>query len=119
MLETSSLHHPEVQIVPFTGNKKYEIKSSNKGFNFFCHLGLVLWKTVIPWTWGMGWFWDDLRALHLLCALFLLLLHQLHLRSSGIRSQKLGTPALIQSLDQYPGLLYPIQGNVRQELQEI
>ena len=43
---------------------------------------------------GWGWFWDDLNALHLLCTLFLLPLHQLHLRSSGIRSQRLGTPVL-------------------------
>ena len=36
---------------------------------------------------GVGeWFWDDSHMLHLLCTLFLLLLHQLHLRSSGIRS---------------------------------
>ena len=39
-----------------------------------------------------GWFQDDSSALHLLCTLFLLLLHQLHLRSSGIRSWRLGTP---------------------------
>ena len=43
---------------------------------------------------GSGWFGDDSSALHLLCALFLLLLHQLHLRSSGIRSWRLGTPTL-------------------------
>ena len=40
------------------------------------------------------WFWDDSRALHLLCTLFLLLLHRPHLRSPGIRSQRLGTPVL-------------------------
>ena len=40
---------------------------------------------------GGGWFGDDSRALHLLHALFLLLLHQLHFRSSGIRSQRSGT----------------------------
>ena len=44
----------------------------------------------------MGWEWvrfgDDLSALHLLGTLFLL--HQLHLRSSVITSQRLGTPAL-------------------------
>ena len=46
--------------------------------------------------WGEGgWFGDDSSALHLSCPLFLLLLHQLHLRSSGIRSWMLGTPALI------------------------
>ena len=42
---------------------------------------------------GKGaWFQDDSSALHLLFTLFLLLLHQLHLRSSGIRSRRLGTP---------------------------
>ena len=54
--------------------------------------GLVSWKTIFPWTWGLEWFQDDLSTLHLLCTLFLLILHQLHLRSSGIRSQRLGTP---------------------------
>ena len=39
-----------------------------------------------------GWFHDDSGALHLVCALFLLLLHQFHLRSSGTGSQRLGTP---------------------------
>ena len=34
------------------------------------------------------------NELHLLCTLFLLLLHQFHLRSSGIRSRRLGTTAL-------------------------
>ena len=43
------------------------------------------------------WFKDDSSTLHLLCTLFLLLLHQLHLRSSGIRSWSLGTPALWNS----------------------
>ena len=33
-------------------------------------------------------------TLHLLWPLFLLLLYQLHLRSSGIRFQRLGTPAI-------------------------
>ena len=41
-----------------------------------------------------GWFGDDSRALHLLCTLFIFLLHQLLLRVSGIRSQRLGTSAL-------------------------
>ena len=40
--------------------------------------------------WGV-WFWDDSSTLHLLCTLFLILLYQLHLRSSGIRPQSLGT----------------------------
>ena len=43
---------------------------------------------------GRRWFWDDSSALHLLCTLFLLLLYQLHLRSSGIRSLSLGTSGL-------------------------
>ena len=41
--------------------------------------------------WVGGWFQDDSSTLHLSCTLFLLLLHQLHLRSSGIRSRRLGT----------------------------
>ena len=41
-----------------------------------------------------GWFWDISSALYLQCTLFFLPLHQLHLRSSGIRSKRLGTPAL-------------------------
>ena len=44
--------------------------------------------------WRGGWFRDDSSALHLLCTFFLLLLYQLHLRSSGIKSQRLGTSAL-------------------------
>ena len=47
--------------------------------------------------WGgvrWGWFQDDSSTLHLLCTLFLLLLHQLHLRSSGTRPWNLGTSAL-------------------------
>ena len=43
---------------------------------------------------GGKWLQDDSSALHFLCALFLLLLHQLYLRSSGIRSWRLGTPVL-------------------------
>ena len=45
-----------------------------------------------------GWFQDDSSPLHLLCSLFLLLLHQLHLRSSDIWSQSLETPTLKQCL---------------------
>ena len=40
---------------------------------------------------------DDSNALHLLCTIFLLLLYQVHLRSSGIGSRRLGTPALHHS----------------------
>ena len=41
-----------------------------------------------------GWFQDDSDVLHLLCTLFLLLLYQLHHRSSGIRYWGLEIPAL-------------------------
>ena len=45
-------------------------------------------------VWG-GWFWDDSSIFHLLCTyIILLLLHHLHLRSSGVRSRRLGTPVL-------------------------
>ena len=36
-----------------------------------------------------GWFQGDSNALHLLCPLFLSLLHQLHFRSSGIQYRRL------------------------------
>ena len=44
-------------------------------------------------TWLSDWTELNWGTLHLLCTLFLLLLHQLYLRSSSIRSQRLGTPA--------------------------
>ena len=43
--------------------------------------------------WGRGGGLAMIQA-HFLCTLFLLLLHQLHLRSIGIRSQRLGIPVL-------------------------
>ena len=43
--------------------------------------------------WGR-WFQHDSSALHLLCTFFILFLYQLYLRSSGIRSRRLGTPAV-------------------------
>ena len=60
----------------------------------FWHQGLVPCKTVSPSTGGRGWFLGDSRALRLLCILFLILLDQIQLRSSGIRSQSLGTPGI-------------------------
>ena len=61
----------------------------------FWHQGLILWKTIFPRTRVGGWFQDDSSTLHLVCAWFLLLLHQFHLRSSAlIRSQRLGSSAL-------------------------
>ena len=56
----------------------------------FWHQGPVLWKTIFPTTmWGMvfGWFKSITFTVHIL-------LHELHLRSSGIRSWRLGTPVL-------------------------
>ena len=60
---------------------------------------LEQWSTtfLVP---GTGFVEDTLSVnqpgggLHLLFTLFLLLLHQLHLRSSGIRPGRLGTPVL-------------------------
>ena len=52
--------------------------------------GMGSWKNIFLWTVGgrmvSGWF----KPLHLLCTLFLLLLHQLCLRSSAFRSWRLG-----------------------------
>ena len=61
----------------------------------FWHQGPVLWKTMFSMDWrGRRRFGDDSGGLYLLCTLFLLSLHQLHLRSSGIRSCRLGTSGL-------------------------
>ena len=66
----------------------------NQWFPIFCHERPVSGKTFFPWTGGWrGSFQDDSSILHLLCILFLLL-HLLHLRSSGIRFQRLGAPVL-------------------------
>ena len=46
---------------------------------------------------GCSWFGDDSSTLYLLCTLFPLLLYQLHLRSSGIRYQRLGTLDVINN----------------------
>ena len=56
------------------------------------------------WGWAWGWFQDDSSTLHVLCTLYLLLLHQLHLRSSGIRSWRLRTLAL-ENQTEYAALL--------------
>ena len=47
--------------------------------------------------WGRGWFGDGPSVLHLLCTLLPLLGHQLHFRSLGIRSQRLGAPDIVYS----------------------
>ena len=61
----------------------------------FWHQGTVLWKTILPRTRERGWFQDDSSTLRSLRTLLLLLLYQLHLRASGIRSQRLGNPWFI------------------------
>ena len=48
---------------------------------------------------GREWIQDDSITLHLLCILFLLLLHQLHLRLSGIKFWRFGTPCLKEVLE--------------------
>ena len=67
-------------IVPVVPNL-FDTKDWFHGRQFFCGPGVD----------GGGMFQDDLSLSHLLCGLFLLL-QQLHLRSSGIRFQMLGTP---------------------------
>ena len=47
-----------------------------------------------PMAQGGVEFQDDSRTCHLLCSLFLLLLHQVHLIIPGIRSRRLGPPEL-------------------------
>ena len=59
----------------------------------FWHQELVLWKTIFHWPGSVGgWPCNDSSALHLLCTLFLLLLHQLYLSSAGIQFWSLRTP---------------------------
>ena len=55
---------------------------------------------------GRGMVWGDSRELHLWCTLFLLL-PQLHLGSSGIRSRRLGTPALLRHQEAEADCLCP------------
>ena len=56
--------------------------------------------------WWRGWFWDDSSALHLLGTLFLLLFNQLHLRSPGIRSWRLGIHDLRVTMAMCGPILY-------------
>lgn len=60
----------------------------------FWHEGPVPWKTVFLQTRVGRWFRDDSSTLHVLCALFLVSLHRLHLRSSDTGSRRLRTPVL-------------------------
>lgn len=56
--------------------------------------GTVPWKTIFPQT--GRWFQND-SSTFVYCTSFLSSSHQLHLRSSGVRPQRWGTPALINS----------------------
>ena len=69
----------------------FQVLTRHRGPQAFWQQEPVLWKMIFPQTGFEGQFGHDSSALHLLCTLFLLLLPQLHLRSSGIRSQRLGT----------------------------
>ena len=60
----------------------------------FWHQEPVSWKTIVSEAGVLETVLDDSIALLSLYILFLLLLHQLHLRSSDIRFWRLGTPAL-------------------------
>ena len=57
----------------------------------FWSQGMVSQKTLFPQM-EVGGGFGMTQAHHWLCTLFLLLLHELYLRSSGIRSWRLGTP---------------------------
>lgn len=52
------------------------------------------WKAIFPQAGVEGWFCNDPSLVHLFSTLFLILLHQFHLRSSSLRSQRSGTPDL-------------------------
>ena len=62
------------------------------------------------------WFGDDSNTLHSLCTLFLLLLHQLHLRLLGIRFWRLGTlKKKVCGSQGTESLLFPFQVRVINE----
>ena len=67
-----------------------EILVKPQWFLTFWHQGSVTWKTVFPQMGVEGWFGDD----SITFIVQLLLSHQLHLRSSGMRSWRLGTLGL-------------------------
>lgn len=61
-----------------SGGRGRQQRQRHRGPQPFWHWGLVLWKIIfsIDWGWGWGgWFRDDSNTFHLLCILFLVLLH--------------------------------------------
>ena len=59
----------------------------------FQHQEPVSWKTIFSRDQGVGrMVWGWFKGITFMCSSFLLLLHQLHLGSLGIRSWRLGTP---------------------------
>ena len=76
----------------------------------FWHQGPVSWKSTFPLTEGRamvsGWF----KNVHSPYTSFQLLLHPLYLKSSGLRSQRLGTPALENSATKNVCLAGNLQG---------
>ena len=67
-------------------------------FQFSLGTGLV--EDNFPTDSRVVWqFQDETSVLHCLCTLFLFLLHQLHLRSSGIRSWRPGTSELQETVN--------------------
>ena len=55
-------------------------------------------RQFFPWNRGGGWFWDDSKALHLLCSLFLIKCHCWYDGRSPSTAWRLGTPDLSQGI---------------------
>ena len=73
--------------------KRLSVSSSPQPF---WHHGAVSWKTIFHGPGWEGWFRDDSSTLHLLCTLFLLLLYQLHLRSSDFKIWRCRAPGCLE-----------------------
>ena len=95
----SSLHIPKGKLRFLLNPKTFQGGVSRSVVpNLFRHQGLVLWKTVFPRTRERDGFGMIQAHFISLCTSFALLLHQLHFRSSGIRSWRLGSPGLGEAL---------------------
>ena len=110
----------------FTSNHLFQWNRSrcvakSSGPQHFWHQEPVLWKIIFPWTQVAGVVWDDSSELDLLWTFFLILLHQLHLRLSGIRSWRLGTPDKEEWVcnSQIKTLCWILRGEVKHWTEEI